>query len=59
MLHGCAVIGSRVSVLEGSWDLVTTWDWAYNPTSSPLIIQATPLAGMVTSPIVGTEAQGT
>ena len=23
------------TVLEGSWDLVTTYNWAYNPTFNP------------------------
>ena len=30
---GAQDLGLRARLLEGSWDLVTTYNWAYNPTT--------------------------
>ena len=40
-------------LLGGSWDLVTTYNWAYNPTYNPAgLIGVTPIIGRVISPVI-------
>ena len=41
-------------LLGGSWDLVTTYNWAYSPTYTPLnnLIGITPLISRVITPFM-------
>ena len=41
-------------LLGGSWDLVTTYNWAYDPTYNPLngLVGVTPILSKVISPVM-------
>ena len=34
-VRGCSRVEPGRGLLGGSWDLVTTYNWAYNPTYDP------------------------
>ena len=46
--------GTVLPLLGGSWDIVTTYNWAYNPTYNPLndLIGVIPIISGVITPVI-------